>query len=194
MNHNTCIRVLLSALVVVFLIATHVRGGNHRAHDGVIDFPPQIVQLNSGCLWIDGTLTSGSFFQGLERKDRGGLFEYTNSGKSFIDYPQSVVASIRILDDQCVSTSSPHFLLGDKRRAFSFSFEVAWKTGMQLRPAMVLPTGIQCLGASDAGGIPIPPLTCQIRVKSEGTPLSDHLIVSVFGADGARLTRLSAAP
>lgn len=193
MNHNTCIRALLCALAVLFLASTYVRGGNRRAHDGAIDFPPQIVQLKSGCLWIDGTLTSGAFFEGLERKDRDGMFEYMNSGRLLTDYPQSVVASIRILDDQCVPAFSPTRLsLVDKE--YSFSFQVAWKTGMDVRPALLSTTGIHCFKSASMRDGRMPPMTCQMTVKSAGTPLSDHLIVSVFGQDGTRLTRLSAAP
>lgn len=194
MNHNTCIRALLCALAVLFVGSAYVRAGNHRLSDGAVSFPPQIVQLKAGCLWIDGTMTSGNFFEGLERKDRDGLIEYRNSGKLLTDYPRSVVASIRILDDQCVSTSQPsRFSLGDNNRD-SFSFQVAWKTGLQLRPALLAPTSPHCIGSSGAGAIPTPPMTCQMIIESEGTPLSDHLIVSVFGPDGIRLTRLSAAP
>jgi hypothetical protein len=194
MKHNICIRALLCAAVVLFVFSTYVSGGNHRSYDGIVIFPPQIVQLNSGCLWIDGTLTSGTFFEGLERKDRGGMFEYTNGGKVLSDYPQSVVASIRILDDQCVSISqaSRYALAGSNRH--SFSFQVAWKTGLQLRPALLSPTGVRCIGSSGTRASPVLPMTCQITINSEGTPLSDHLIVSVFGTDGTRLTRLSAAP
>ena len=194
MNHNTCIRVLLCAFVLLFVSSAYVRGGNHRPHDGIIDFPPQIVELNSGCLWVDGTLASGAFFQGLERKDRGGMFEYSSSGKLLTDYPQSVVASIRFLDDQCVPTSKIARITLDDSSKRTFSFQVEWKTGVQLRPAQLSPTGVHCIGSSSTGMIPTLPMTCQITVKSEGTPLSDHLIVSVFGADGTRLTRLSAAP
>lgn len=194
MNHNTWMRALLCAFVVLFVGSTHVCWGNHRSSDSTVNFPPQIVQLKTGCLWIDGTLTSGNFFEGLERKDRDGLFEYMNSGKLLTDYPQSVVASIRILDDQCVSTFSPsRFSLGDGRRG-SFSFQVAWKTGLQLRPALLAPEGVHCIDSPGTRATPTLPMTCQMTVKSDGTPLSDHLIVSVFGADGTWLTRLSAAP
>lgn len=194
MSHNTCIRALLCALAVLFVVSTYVRGGSRRPHGGVIDFPPQIVQLKSGCLWIDGTLASGAFFEGLERKDHDGIFEYRNSGgKRLTDYPQSVVASIRILDDQCVpALSSSRVSLG--RKSYSFSFQIAWKTGVQVRPALLSATGVHCTGSPGTGEALMPPMTCQMTVKSGGTPLSDHLIVSVFGSDGARLTRLSTGP
>jgi hypothetical protein len=192
MNHNTRIRTLLCALPVLFLVSTCVRGGSRRSYDGIVRFPPQIVQLNSGCIWIDGTLTAGRFFQGLARKDRDGVFEFTHGGELLTDYPQAVVASIRILDDQCVSTSSPHrFSLASSDRR-SFWFRAAWKTGLQLRPAS-LSSSVDCIGSSGRPTI-APPMTCQMTVESQGTPLSDHLIVSIFGPDGKRLSRLSAAP
>lgn len=193
MNGNI-IRAFLCFLAGLFVVSAHARGGSQRAYDGFINFPPQIVQSKNGCLWIDGTLTSGHFFDGLERKDLGGVFEYTMSGKVLTDYPESVTASIRILDDQCVSTfSHSRFSVGDDDR-HSFSFQVAWKTDVQLRPALLSPSGVRCIGSSSTRALSAPLLTCQMSVKSEGTPLSDHLIVSVFAGDGTRLTRLSAAP
>ena len=183
---------LVCTLLVLFLACACVKGGSRRSSDGILRFPPQIVQLNKGCIWIDGTLTAGRFFQGLARKDRDGVFEFTQGGELLTDYPQTVVASIRILDDQCVSTSVPYSLslAGGNRRPFSF--KVAWKAGLQLRPA-ALSAGVDCVGSSGRPTIALP-MTCQMAVKSQGTPLSDHLIVSVFGADGERLSRLSAAP
>jgi len=82
--------------------------------------------------------------------------------------------------------------------SYALKFAVEWKEGMQLRPALLSPVASQCIGysriSSPDGDLRIPAVTCQMTVASKGVPLANHLIVSIFTADGKRLTRLSAAP
>lgn len=196
MIENRCVRTVTFILILaIFACSTPAGTGSHQSYSGALKFPAQIVQLtDNSCLWIDGTLTSGSFFDGLERTDREGVFEYRNSGRPFSEYPESLTAAIRILNDQCgpVLPRSDSVVAGAGMR--TFAFQVAWKTGLQTRPAVLSAAGVQCAGFLGSDASPVPPMTCQIRVKGSGVPLSDHLIVSVFGANGERLTRLSVSP
>ena len=216
MTNKTAIRVFVCICVFGLIgFRTNAGGGIEQPHNGVVDFPPQIVQIKSGCLWIDGTLASGHFFDGLRRKQLDGLPQYTSGGKVLMVYPESVVASIRILNDQCVpdsadsqssmvrdgalsaiaNTAGSPIADGETRQ---LTFQIAWKDGLQLTPILLSPVDVHCKGSSSeqslAQSMPAPPMTCQITIKSAGIPLSDHLVVSVFGPTGERLTRLSAAP
>jgi hypothetical protein len=197
MNRRRYLQGMLITLIVGMLpVFAHARSRNKPTYDGVVNFGPQLLYLDDGCLSVDGTVTSGTFFADLKRNDSGSLPEYSKRGELVTEYPESLTASIRIIGNQCAAAPSSHSPVfeGD---SYSLTFEVDWKNGVQLNPAS--PIVAHCVGSSvliNPSGdiIAAPSVTCQLTVASKGVPLADHLIVSVFAADGKRLTRLSAAP
>jgi hypothetical protein len=199
MSRRLCLRgTLLTLILGMSPIGAHARPRNAPAYAGVVDFGAQLLHLDDGCLDIHGTVTSGNFFDDLKRIDNGGQLEYRKRGRVVREYPESLTTSIRIAGDQCTAalSSSPSSIFhGD---SYSVNFKVEWKDGMQLRPAVLSPVVAHCVGYSSittpAGNLAIPSIMCQMTVDSKGVPLADHLIVSIFTADGKRLTRLSAAP
>jgi hypothetical protein len=189
---------LISAFVVMSSITAQARNAKTAAYDGMIDFGPQLLYLDDGCVSIDGTVAAGGFFGDLERIETGSWPEFIKDGRVVTDYPESLTASIRLVGSPCevgVSDSLPTLLKGD---SYSLTFEVAWKDGMQMRPAEFSPAAARCVGSrvltNPAKGLSFPEITCQITVVSRGVPLANHLIVSIFTSDGKRLTRLSASP
>lgn len=190
--------ILLFFIVGIFPISAHAGGGSNPTSDGVVNFGAQLLQLEDGCIFVDGNVTSGSFFGDLKRTDVSGQLEYRKRGKVVTEYPDSVTTSIRIVGGQCpaaLANPPSSWFNGD---SYSLKFAVEWKDGMQLRPAVLSPVLAHCVGFSSVTipdrGYAIPSITCEMTVASKGVPLADHLIVSVFAADGNRLTRLSAAP
>jgi hypothetical protein len=172
-------------------------GGNDPTYDGVIAFGPQLLHVDDGCLALNGTVTSGNFFEDLKRMDIGSGFEFTRGGRVVTEYPDLLTTSIRVIGQCAATLSNPPSSIfhGD---SYSLKFGVEWKAGMQLRPAELSSDAAHCTGYSSVP-IPkqdytIPSITCQLTVESKGVPLADHLIVSVYTADGKRLTRLSARP
>jgi hypothetical protein len=188
---------LLALMIGMSPMGADARGRNNPTYDGAVDFGGQLLHLNDGCLSLDGRMTSGEFFEDLKRTEVGSQFEYKKHGKVVTEYPESLTTSIRIAGDQCAALSNrPSAVFsGD---SYSLKFKVEWKDGMQLRPAALSPVVANCVGSSSipipSQDFTIPVITCQLTVDSKGVPLSDHLIVSIFAADGRRLTRLSAAP
>jgi len=190
--------ILLASIMGMFSFAAQARGRDTATYDGQVDFGAQLLDLDDGCLSVDGNVTSGNFFEGLKRRDIGGQLEYRKHGSVVTDYPERLTASIRLVGERCaagLSDSPSAVFRGD---SYTLRFEVAWKREMHMRPAVLSPVAAQCVGYRSAtvpGGTPtIPSVTCQMTVDSEGVPIGDHLIVSIFAADGTRLTRLSAAP
>jgi hypothetical protein len=173
-------------------------GGNNPIYGGTIDFGAQLLHLDDGCLALNGTVTAGTFFKDLQRIEIDNRFEYRKRGKVVTEYPESLQTSIRIEGDRCtaaLSDSPSSIFQGD---SYSVKFQVEWKDGMELRPAVLSPLVAHCSGSTSTP-IPrrdftIPFVTCEMTVDGKGVPLGDHLIVSVFAADGKRLTRLSAGP
>jgi hypothetical protein len=192
--------ILVTVIVGMFPVIAHARTRNNQTYDGAVNFGSQLLYLDEGCLSVDGTIASGTFFENLKRSDSGILPEYRKRGELVTEYPESLTASIRIIGDQCTQAPSSHSPIfnGD---SYSLSFEVDWKDGLQLSPAALSPIVVHCVGSSvlmnpsgDGNIVTAPLVTCQLTVASKGIPLADHLIVSVFAADGKLLTRLSAAP
>ena len=199
MNRLRYLQMILVILVVgMFPAFVHARGRSNLTYDGLVNFGPQLLYLDDGCLSVDGTVTSGTFFEDLKRNDNGSLPEYRKRGELVTEYPESLTASIRIIGNQCAAARGSHSPVFDGD-SYSLTFEVDWKNGFQLSPAALTPIVAHCVGSSvlinpTGDDIFAPSVTCQLTVASKGVPLTDHLIVSVFAADGKRLTRLSAAP
>jgi hypothetical protein len=201
MNPRRTLQGIVFALLVgMFPLIAHARPRDSQTYGGMVNFGSQLLYLDEGCLSVDGTMTSGNFFENLKRNDNGILPEYRKSGELVTEYPDSLTASIRIIGNRCAAASGSHSPIfnGD---SYSLSFGVAWKNGFELSPAVLSSTVVRCVGTSvlinpsgDGDIVTAPLLTCQLTVASKGIPLADHLIVSVFAADGKLLTRLSAAP
>lgn len=190
--------ILLICVIGTSSIGAHARPKNISTYDGVVDFGAQLLHLDRGCLSVDGTMTSGNFFDDLKRIDVRGQLEYRKRGRVVTEYPESLTTSIHIAGDRCAAafSSSPAAIFHGG--SYSVNFKVEWKDGMQLRPAVLSPVAAHCVGYSSittpAGNFALPSIICQMTVDSKDVPLADHLIVSIFTADGKRLTRLSAAP
>jgi hypothetical protein len=189
--------VLATVLLLGADTAVRAAGKGSTSDFGRVEFGPKELQFVDGCAQVDGHLTSGNFFDDLKRTDVRGRFEFTKRGVEVSDYPESVTSEIRLIGSPCLSALSngPASVFGGQ--AYALTFQVQWKSGMQLRPAALASTTAKCDGFSSVvlpGGDTVPTIVCQLTVDSRGVPLADHLIVSVFSPDGTRLTRLSAAP
>lgn len=192
-------RLLLAAWIVLGMSSSAVAGGKASPADfGKVEFGTKELQLGDGCVLIQGQLTSGSFFDGLKRTDVRGRFEFHKNGAEVTEYPDSLTTSIRLVGGRCAAglSKTPSAIFSD--RSYSVKFQVEWKDGVQMRPARLSPELANCRGYSSfvlpGAAITLPTIECQMTVQSKGVPLDQHLIVSVFAADGTRLTRLSAAP
>ena len=189
---------LLAFMMAMFAVHAEARSKNDSIYDGAMNFGAQLIHQDDGCLDLEGTVTSGNFFEDLKRIETGHQLEFRKNGRIVTEYPESLTTSIRIDGTQCAARSfhQPSSIFrGD---SYALKFRVEWKEGMQLRPAILAPVVAHCTGYS---GIAAPgqdstlsSIVCQLKVDGKGVPLADHLIVSVFSADGKRLTRLSARP
>jgi hypothetical protein len=199
MGRNHFFRTFFLTLAIAILpVGTLAGGRDSTSYDGQVNFGSQLLHLEDGCLSVDGTVTSGNFFDGLSRRDIGSRLEYKKHGKVIMEYPESLTTSIRLMGDRCstaLSGAPSSVFRGD---SYSLRFKVEWKDGMQLRPAALSPVAAQCVGYSTRfisdRQFTVPTVTCRMTIDSRGVPLGDHLIVSVFASDGTRLTRLSVRP
>jgi hypothetical protein len=198
-NWAGILRGFLLLLVIGALPTASKAGGNgSAAYDGTVDFGPQVIQLDDGCLAVDGKMASGAFFEDLKRIEIGRQFEFRKHGRAVREYPDSLTTSILIAGGQCESALPNSDSSVFQGNAYTLRFQVDWKEGMQLRPAALSSVAARCTGYSPikAPGheLASAAVLCQLTVNSRGVPLGDHLIVSIFSVDGRRLTRLSARP
>jgi hypothetical protein len=196
-RHHYLQWLFLVILVGTFSVCGDARSKNEATYGGAVDFGAQLLHLNDGCVSLDGSVKSGTFFDDLKRIDVGNGFEYRKDGRIVTEYPESLTTSIHIAGDQCAPTisNSPSALFRDG--SYSLRFQVEWKEGMQMRPAVLSAAPARCIGYSSLtipGHKTVPSITCELTIESKGVPLDDHLIVSIFAADGTRLTRLAARP
>jgi hypothetical protein len=192
---------MLAMLIAIALVSVAALAGtkNSSTYDGAINFGSQSIDSRSGCLSVNGTVTSGEFFRELKRRDLGIGSEYRKAGKVVTDYPEKLTASIQILGSQCSTSSGILSSSVFGADSYTVTFQLDWKNGMDMRPAALSPVVASCVGSSalvntNQEVLTVPALTCQVTVDSKGVPLGDHLIVSLYGADGQRITRISAAP
>jgi hypothetical protein len=193
------VRGILAILAIgIFPLAATAGGKGDPTYDGTVDFGAQVLQLDDGCLAVDGKITSGEFFDDLKRVEVGRQFEFRKHGRAVKQYPDSLTTSILIAGGQCESSLSNSASSIFHGNSFALRFQVDWKDGMQMRPAALSPVAAHCTSYSSihAPGqeLTAPSILCQLTVDSKGVPLGDHLIVSIFASDGKRLTRLSARP
>jgi hypothetical protein len=196
-------RRLLTGLLVLHLLSLIPAGlnaspRNNPTYDGQVEFGSQLLHLSDGCLSVHGALTAGDFFYDLKRLDKNGQIEYRKGGKPVTEYPESLTTSIRITGDPCLPSVSNAPAAIFRGASYSLELKVYWKRDMKMRPATLSPVVAHCVGYStltDADeNLKSPSVVCEMTVDSKGVPIGDHLIVSILGADGARLTRISAAP
>jgi hypothetical protein len=187
------------AAATILPASTPARSKNSSASDGAIEFNSQTIDSPHGCLFVNGTLKSGVFFNELQRKDLDEGSQYSKNGHAVTEYPEMLTASIQIFGNRC-SPSNPiaasSIFTGD---SYTVTFQVNWKSGLDMRPATLSKEVAHCTAASalintSDDVLTVPALNCEVTVESKGVPLADHLIVSLYGADGKRVTRISAAP
>ena len=188
---------LFLAAAGLFPLLTQAGGNSTSSHEETVAFGSQLLHINDSCLSVEGTLASGEFFSGLQRKAKDGRIEYSKHGEKVDEYPDSLATSIRISGDPCAA-AAPTWPSPFNGKSYAVRFEVEWKDGMSLRPATLAAGAAQCEGYASVPvphrNYTIPAISCHIAIDGKGVPLSNHLIVSVYGADGQRLTRISAAP
>jgi hypothetical protein len=199
LRRSSCLGGILAILLFgVFPRGASAGGKGNAAYDGTVDFGAQVVQLDDGCVAVDGQIASGAFFDDLTRVEVGRQFEFRKHGRAVTEYPDLLTTSILIAGGQCESTLSNSASSIFRGNSYALKFQVEWKDGMQLRPAALSPVAAHCTAYSriQAPGqeLAAPSILCQLTVDSKGVPLGDHLIVSIFATDGKRLTRLSARP
>ncbi|MDQ1406584.1 MAG: hypothetical protein QOG55_2213 [Acidobacteriaceae bacterium] len=151
-------------------------------------FDDQRIIFNAGMI-------AGDFFDQLERREtENGLLFLIHSGRRtrpVTNYPESLVVKVFAnpwdsrdtpFDKRCAGTAAA--LMG------SLQFQAEWKTGLKTRPVSKMT--MRHLERNE-----ISPTTLwayELKISSEGVPLTDHLIVNVYDPNSNLVVRFSGAP
>jgi hypothetical protein len=142
-------------------------------------------------IFFNAGMTAGDFFDRLERRDtsQGERF-FIDSGPGS-DYPDSV--RVNLFANVRTSNKIPF----DKRCSGkaeavmdSLKIKAEWKTGLNTRPVSKMT--VRHLSRNEMA--PTALWGYELAISSEGVPLTDHLVVSVYGPDSSLIARFSGAP
>src|ERR1700685_633356 len=79
--------ILLTFVIGAFPIAVHAGSKSDATYDGELAFGSQVLYMDDGCLSVNGSVTSGTFFDNLKRINAGGgRFEYRKRGNVVTEY------------------------------------------------------------------------------------------------------------
>jgi hypothetical protein len=183
-----CVIAACCLLFAYNTLAQSSEGNAGRIHGYKDDVPLSTGQIRRGnvCVNIIPVLQADGFFNGLERLDTAQGSEFRKNSRIVTNFPDFMAVEINIRIEDCdadvyTPVKTPDFIKG-------MHFRAQWKRGLDLRPA-------------DNVSIETKPVMMQegdnrmlyvMKIRDHNVPLTDHLIVSVIGADGRLLSRMSA--
>ncbi len=157
-------------------------------HEYKDDVPLSTGQIRRGnvCVNFIPVLQAGEFFNGLERVDNAQRSEFRKNSLAVTNFPDFMTIEINIRVEDCdadvyTPVKTPEFVMG-------MHFRVEWKRGLDLRP--VVNVSIERMPVMMEQGDNR--MLFVVKIRDHDVPLTDHLILSVVGADGKLMSRMSA--
>jgi hypothetical protein len=149
-----------------------------------------IAKRSDICLVFNASMTSGDFFEGLQRKDTtdGSLF-YKDSRR--VDhFPDEVTFEIRIDAAKCNNGTSGVLLSPDASDIVkSLQFDSAWKEGFNIFPADII--SMELLQGRQPSSSNRKTWHCKLRIRSKDIPLTSHLVVTIRSSESETVSRVS---
>jgi len=180
----------ITAALLIFTTLPPLTMGQHSGR--VVLMKPWIILIfDDQRIQFDAGMLAGDFFGQLERRKtaKGELF-YIHS-KSVSDYPKSV--TVRLFANRWERGDTPF----DKRWGGTTSalmdtlqFKAEWKTGLDMRPVSKM--AVRHLERNEIAANVLS--AYELTISSEGVPLTDHLVVSVYGPASSLVVRFSGSP
>lgn len=163
-------------------------GNAGRIHEYKDDVPLSTGQIRRGnvCVNFIPVLQAGEFFNGLERVDNAQRSEFRKNSFVVTNFPDFMTIEINIRVEDCdadvyTPVKTPEFVMG-------MHFRVEWKRGLDLRP--VVNVSVERMPVMMEQGDNR--MLFVVKIRDHDVPLTDHLILSVVGADGKLMSRMSA--
>jgi hypothetical protein len=193
-NIKMAVSGFLSFLVVtLFLLMPFGASG-----EAPLQVPAQIVEykevvpLSSGqvrdgnvCVNFSPVMTSGEFFDGLQRHETPSGDEFRKNSRVVTNFPEQLTVQLQLSISVCdadiyTPAPAPGFVNGIR-------FKAQWKRGLAMRP--VEQFAIQRVAITSEEGDSR--LLFLLKIRDKNVPLTDHLIISVISPQGKLLSRMS---
>lgn len=175
--------------------ATTNKKSRVKKYDSHVQFAPEFARSGNFCIQFGGSITAPGFFENLEANTSAKGTEYSRGGHRVEAFPQTVSIVIIAVPRMC--DRQPSEDLSAKAEDFmdELQFEVDWKLGMRMQTAKNFNREkpahdrqeLLLLGPGALADV----WKYSMTVSGDATPLSAHLIVSVFDKERRFLTRLS---
>ncbi|MGB2676363.1 MAG: hypothetical protein WAN12_04695 [Candidatus Acidiferrum sp.] len=146
---------------------------------------------------ILSTMSAGDFFQGLEyiRRDSAGLSsdEFRKDGRIVSQFPEELEIVIAFVTLAGVRNKPSHFpsISEVEELSRSLEFDASWKTGVESHPAELIAPPEMAKKPSPGKKEGIIGWSNTFHVRARNVPLTDHLVISVFGPGKKFLGRVT---
>jgi hypothetical protein len=169
-------------------LAQSSEGNAGRIHEYKDNVPLSTGQIRRGsvCVNFIPMLQAADFFNGLERIDTAQGSEFRKNSRPVANFPNFITLEINVRIEDCdadvyTPVKTPDFVNG-------LHFRLEWKRGLDLRPAVNVSIERKPLMMQDGDNR----MLFVVKIRDHDVPLTDHLILSVVGADGKLMSRMSA--
>jgi hypothetical protein len=179
------------ALIIAFSLTAPARPPSTHHSGRVLLMGGYIIIFDDMRVLFNAGMTAGNFFDELERRKTRAGEQFFIGSRPISFYPDSV--RVDLFGGVWKSGETPL----DKRYPGtaaalmdSLQIRAEWKTGLSTRPVSKL--SVRRLKQDETA--PIILWRYQLDISDERVPLTDHLIVNVYGPDNGFVARFSAAP
>lgn len=206
-------RISCMALAAIFLLA-HASSASQKKHKPPKKEEPKIENYYGGVFLVgDGGIPNGPCFRMKGRVTAGGFFDQlksydTDDGTTFrvgtdvvTDFPDKILLSLTVHDQPCGYGLQPvgtgAYLT--QQTMSSLKLTLYWKHGVDMRPAgkiSLLHFSVDPIDAyTDTLAEDLPKRyewSYELRIPSEGVPLTDSLVLVFRTTDGQMVARVAA--
>jgi hypothetical protein len=152
----------------------------------------EVVPLSSGqvrdqdvCVNFSPVMTSGEFFDGLQRHETPSGDEFHKNSRVVTNFPEQLTIQLQLSISVCdadiyTPAPAPSFVSGIRFRA-------QWKRGLAMRPVTELRVQRVAITSEEGDSR----LLFLLKIRDQNVPLTDHLIISVISPQGKLLSRMS---
>ena len=169
-------------------LAQSSEGNAGKIHEYKDDVELSTGQIRRGdvCVNFIPVLQSGSFFNGLERIDSSQGSEFRKNSRVVTNFPDFMTVEMNVRIEDCdtdvyTPARTPDFVKG-------IHFRVQWKRGLAMRPVAAVTIEQKPVRMDEGDNR----MLFLMYIHDREVPLTDHLIISVIGADGKLMSRMSA--